>query len=184
MLRPDLFGGCASHAGDALYESLYLPWMPRIVRTLGGYDGDIMAWWRDFQARIPDVSPDERVLELALGVSACFSPGTDGVPQLPVDTATGEIRQDIWRKWLAWDPVRMIPGHAEQLRSLRGIWIDAGSADEFFLDLGVKAMRRALLETGLPDVSLHFDIIQGADHDAAWHHQISSLCWLTGKLGH
>ena len=125
MLRPDVFGGCASHAGDALYESLYLPWMPRIVRALGGYDGDIMVWWRDFEERMPDVSPDERVLELALGVSACFSPGTDGVPQLPVNTATGEIREDIWRKWLAWDPVRMIPDHAEQLRSLCGIWIDA-----------------------------------------------------------
>ena len=184
MLRPDVFGGCASHAGDALYESLYLPWMPRIVRALGGYDGDIMVWWRDFQERMPDVSPDERALELALGVSACFSPGTDGVPQLPVDTATGEIREDIWRKWLAWDPVRMIPDHAEQLRSLRGIWIDAGSADEFFLDLGAKAMRRALLEIGLPDAPLHFDIVQGADHEAIGRRQISSLCWLTGKLRH
>jgi hypothetical protein len=82
MLRPDVFGGCASHAGDALYESVYLPWMPRMVRVLRGYDGDIMAWWRDFQERMPDVSPDERALELALGVSACFSPGPDGVPQL------------------------------------------------------------------------------------------------------
>jgi hypothetical protein len=73
-----------------------------------------MAWWRDFQERMPDVSPDERALELALGVSACFSPGTDGVPQLPVDTATGEIREVTWRKWLAWDSVRMSPDHADQ----------------------------------------------------------------------
>ena len=56
----------------------------------------------------------------------------------------------------------MIPDHAEQLRSLCGIWIDAGSADEFFLDLGAKAMRRALLEIGLPDAPLHFDIVLGS----------------------
>ena len=28
MLRPDLFGGLASHAGDALYENCYQPFFP------------------------------------------------------------------------------------------------------------------------------------------------------------
>jgi S-formylglutathione hydrolase FrmB len=184
MLRPDVFGGCASHAGDACYEALYSPWLPRIVRALAPYDGDIMAWWRDFQQRLPAVfSEQERAIELMLGVAACFSPGANGVPLLPMDTTTGEIRPDVWQKWLAWDPVRMIPGHAEQLRALRGIWIDAGSADEFFLDLGAKAMHRALTEIGLPDGPLHFDIVPGADHEAIGRRQVSSLCWLTARLG-
>jgi hypothetical protein len=78
----------------------------------------------------------------------------------------------------------MIPDHAEQLRSLRGIWIDAGSADEFFLDLGAKALRRALLEIGLADAPLHFDIVQRADHEVIGRCQISPLCWLTGKPRH
>ena len=34
MLRPDLFGGLASHAGDALYELLLPPVVPRVVRAL------------------------------------------------------------------------------------------------------------------------------------------------------
>jgi hypothetical protein len=45
-------------------------------------------------------------------------------------------------------------------------------------------MRRALLEIGLPDMPLHFAIVQGADHEAIGRRQISSLCWLTGKLRH
>jgi S-formylglutathione hydrolase FrmB len=183
MLRPDVFGGCASHAGDASYESLYLPWLPHLVRALAPYDGDIMKWWQDFQRRLPDVSAQERAMELALGVAACFSPGTDGVPRLPMDTKTGEILPDVWQEWLSWDPVRMIPGHADQLRSLRGIWIDAGSADQFFLDLGAKAMLRALREIGLLDSSLHFEIVEGADHDRIGHRQVNSLCWLTSRLG-
>ena len=44
MLRPDLFGGFASHAGDALYESLYIPEFakagPGPFATTGGPSGN------------------------------------------------------------------------------------------------------------------------------------------------
>ena len=39
MLRPDLFGGLASHAGDALYELCYIQGFGKIVRALRDYDG-------------------------------------------------------------------------------------------------------------------------------------------------
>ena len=182
MLRPDVFGACASHAGDAFYEVAYQPHLREVVRGLRSWDGDIMAWWHDFQARCPDVRPGERILEYVLGVSACFSPDSAGVPVVPVDTRTGELREDAWRKWLSWDPVRMIPQHPDQLRSLRGVWIDAGSADEFFLDLGAQALHRALRTIGMTDDALHFDIVPGAGHDAIGRRQVDSLCWLTGRL--
>ncbi len=182
MLRPDVFAGCASHAGDAFYEVLYQPYMPQIVRGLRDWDGDIHAWWADFQARCPDVQLSDRILEYVLGVAACFSPGADGAPQLPVDTRTGEMRQDVWRQWLGWDPVRMIPRYAGQLRSMRGIWIDAGSADEFYLDIGAQALRRALGTIGITGDGLHFDIVPGADHDTIGRRQVQSVCWLAGRL--
>ena len=34
MLRPDVFGALASHAGDALFEACYLPEFPGVARTL------------------------------------------------------------------------------------------------------------------------------------------------------
>jgi len=46
MLRPDLFGGLATHAGDGLYELCYIPEFGKCVRALRRYDGDIQAWWR------------------------------------------------------------------------------------------------------------------------------------------
>lgn len=182
MLRPDVFSGCASHAGDAFYEVAYQPRLPEVVRALRPWDGDIMAWWRDFQARWPDVRPAERMLQYVLGVSACFSPGPDGDPMLPVDTRTGEIQPGAWHRWLDWDPVRMIPRHAGQLQSMRGLWIDAGSEDEFFLDLGAQALHRALRGNGITDDTLHFDIVPGADHDAIAGRQVRSLCWLATRL--
>jgi len=35
-------------------------------------------------------------------------------------------------RWLAWDLVRMVPHHADALRGLTAIWIDAGNRDEYF----------------------------------------------------
>src|SRR5215212_208381 len=34
MLRPDVFGALASHAGDALFECSYIPEFPLVARTL------------------------------------------------------------------------------------------------------------------------------------------------------
>src|SRR5918995_2831675 len=58
MLRPDLFGALATHAGDALYEYCYLPEFAQVARHLRAYDGDIWRWWDAFHAR-PAFSRDE-----------------------------------------------------------------------------------------------------------------------------
>ena len=48
MLRPDVFGALASHAGDALFEACYLPEFPQVARLLRDeFDGD----WDTFFAR-------------------------------------------------------------------------------------------------------------------------------------
>ena len=65
----------------------------------------------------------------------------------------------MWDRWLALDPVRMVPHHAETMRSMRAIYIDAGKKDEFYLDLGAEAFRRALEAIGVTDVS--FDLFDG-----------------------
>lgn len=41
ILRPDLFGALATHAGDAYYEYAYVPEFPQVVRNLRNYGGDI-----------------------------------------------------------------------------------------------------------------------------------------------
>jgi hypothetical protein len=77
-------------------------------------------------------------------MAACYSADEDGTVRLPYDPATGELIQEVWERWLAWDPVRMVVRHAEALRSMRAIYIEAGKRDQFFLDLGAEAFRRAL----------------------------------------
>src|SRR5215472_16377558 len=161
MLRPDLFGALATHAGDALYELCYVPEFGDCVRMLRDYDGDIIAWWADFRSRTAFTKKADQTLLGVLGVAACFSARQDGTPELPFDPRTGVVRQDVWQRWLSWDPVRMVPGHAEALRSLRGIWIDAGTADDFHLDIGAEAFRAALGHAGVPAEVIRFELFEG-----------------------
>ncbi|WP_312871979.1 alpha/beta hydrolase-fold protein [Amycolatopsis acididurans] len=101
MLRPDLFGALATHAGDALYELCYIPEFGKIIRVLRDYDHDILRWWDDFRSRTAFTKPDDATLLMTLGVAACFSAREDGTPELPFDQVTGELLPEVWRRWLA-----------------------------------------------------------------------------------
>jgi hypothetical protein len=181
MLRPDVFGALATHAGDALYELCYTPEFGHAVRALREYDGDPGRWWSDFTARTAFTKPADDVLLGLYGVAACFSADPDGTPVLPFDTSTGVLREDVWARWLALDPVRMAPSHAEALRSLRAIWIDAGTADEYFLDMGAAAFRAQLAALGVPDERVHFELFP-AGHGGIDHRYPLALEWLAHRL--
>jgi S-formylglutathione hydrolase FrmB len=182
MLRPDLFGALASHAGDALYELCYLPEFGQSVRHLRGYDADISRWWSDFRSRPAFTKPADHDLLSVLGVSACFSPGEDGTPQLPFDPRTGMLLPEVWQRWLDWDPVRMAPRYAAALRSLRAVWLDAGTRDEFHLDLGAQAFHDQLRAVGVPDERVHFELFD-AGHGGIDYRYPLALAWLCRRIG-
>jgi Putative esterase len=181
MLRPDLFGALATHAGDSLYEYSYIPEFPKSVRHLRDYDGDIWRWWEDFRSRVSFTRPADRELLMLLAVSACFSANQDGSVDLPFDPRTGVIRPEVWQRWLDWDPVRMAPKYADALRSQRAIWIDAGTRDEWFLDVGAGAFRAALRDIGVPDERIYFELID-AGHGGIDYRYPLSLAWLCQRM--
>ena len=153
MLRPDLFGGLATHAGDALFENCYLPEFRETTRALRDeYEGSYERFWQEFRSR-PAMSKDsDHVLLDSWCMAACYSADEDGTVRLPFDPDTGELIQEVWERWLEKDPVRMVRIHADALRSLRAIYIDAGKKDEWYLDLGAEAFRRELAAIGVEDV--------------------------------
>jgi Putative esterase len=181
MLRPDLFGALATHAGDSLYELSYIPEFGKAVRHLRDYDGDIWKWWKDFQSRPSFTKEADHDLLMLLGVSACFSAREDGTVELPFDPLTGQLRPEVWQRWLDWDPVRMAPQYAGQLRGLRGIWIDAGKRDEWFLDVGATAFREALRTAGVADDLIQFELFE-AGHMGIDYRYPMSLAWLAQRI--
>jgi S-formylglutathione hydrolase FrmB len=150
MLRPDVFGALASHAGDALFEACYLPEFPKAARALrDAFEGS----WEVFFARLREAERMDwerfRPLE-HYGYAACYSPdpAQPGRALAPFD-ADGRLVPEVWEQWLRWDPVRMAPEHADALRSLRRVYLDAGRADEYYLDLGAQAFGRELERLGV-----------------------------------
>jgi len=179
MLRPDLFGALATHAGDGMYECCYIPEFAKAVRFLREYDGDIFKWWKDFRSRPAFMKEGDDVLLITLGVAACFSARDDGTPELPFDPTTGRLRDEIWARWLAWDPVRMVPGHADALRSMRAVWIDAGTRDDWYLDLAATGFRDELAQIGVTDV--RFELFN-ATHGGIDYRYPQSLAYLAERL--
>jgi S-formylglutathione hydrolase FrmB len=153
MLRPDVFAGLATHAGDALFEACYQPEFAQAARALRDeYDGSFEKFWTDFRSRPAFTKKNDHIFLNTYAMAAAYSANEDGTIDLPFDTATGMLRDDVWQRWLAWDPVRMARRHADALRGMRAIYIDAGERDEYFLDLGAEAFRGELEKLGITDV--------------------------------
>ena len=181
MLRPDLFGALATHAGDSLYEYCYIPDFGKAVRHLRDYDGDITTWWDDFRGRTAFTKEADQTLLMLLGVAACFSAAPDGTPLLPFDQTSGRLVPDVWQRWLDWDPVRMVERHAEAVQSWRAVWIDAGARDEWFLDLGAQAFHAEVRRAGLQDERIHFETFD-AGHGAIDYRYPLALTWLAQRI--
>jgi hypothetical protein len=180
MLRPDVFGGLATHAGDALFELCYLRDFPEVARALRDeYDGSFDRFWEDFRSRPSFTKQSDYPLVNTWAMAACYSANEDGSIDLPFDVATGRLREDVWQRWLAWDPVRMARTHADALRAMRAIYIDAGKKDEYFLDLGAEGFRRELEELGITDV--FFELFD-AGHGAIEYRYPLAIRYLTERL--
>jgi S-formylglutathione hydrolase FrmB len=164
MCRADIFGAFASHAGDALFECCYLPEFPMVARTLRDhFEGSYEVFLErlreadhfDWSQLGPPFS--------AYAMAAAYSPDPDNptTPLLPFEIETGRLIDRVWQRWLEWDPVRMAPAHADALRSMRRIYLDAGKSDEFYLDLGAQAFAAELALLGVEHTLELFDGAHG-----------------------
>ncbi len=185
LLRPDLFGGLATHAGDALFEVCYArDFAPAAHALREAYDGSFDAFWADFRSGRPVLaSPYDEVLVNTYAMAAAYSARADGTVDLPFDIETGERIDEVWQRWLRFDPVLLArePRHAETLRNMRAIWIDSGRDDEYHLDLGATAFHREVVAAGTPADRVHFELFDGTHRGLTWRYPLS-LRWLVDGL--
>jgi S-formylglutathione hydrolase FrmB len=170
LLRPALYGAVAMHAPDALFEVTMARGFAPAARALRGRS--YAEFWEAFEGLD---SGDTALLVELWAAALAYSGG-----ELPFSLATGAIVPEVFERWLAWDPVRLVDEHAEALRGLRGVWLDAGTRDGYFLDLGAVALRDAVLAAGLPEERLRFELFDGG-HGASQRLPLS-LAWLAELL--
>ena len=152
MRHPELFGSFASHSGDIYFEFGYLPDMAKLHANLmrfGGLEG--------FIAAIPTIKPkDHMPFFSVLGMlcyGAAFAPNPDAPRgfDMPVDDGTGALREDVWARWLEWDPVRMIdqPEYISAWRQMNYIYLDCGLWDELNFQIGTRILSKKLTALGI-----------------------------------
>jgi Putative esterase len=160
MLRPDIFGAFASHAGDALFECCYQRDFPVAARSLRDHFDGSYERLHERVATADHFDMKQFTPAYDLYAYACaYSPDPErpGHPLLPFEIATGRLVDAVWARWLELDPVRMAPRHADALAGMRRIHLEAGRGDEYFLDLGAEAFSGELTKLGVEHTLELFD---------------------------
>jgi S-formylglutathione hydrolase FrmB len=155
MRHPDVFSVVAAHSADCYFEYCYLPDFVKAFRAIKGDPASFLErFWRD-EKRGKD---DFAALNI-IAMSACYSPDPDTTLgyRLPFDLQTGELIEDVWQRWREHDPVRLIERHVEDLRRLKMIYLDAGTRDEFAIDLGTRILASHLRQFGIEFIHEEFN---------------------------
>ncbi|HSR46659.1 MAG TPA: alpha/beta hydrolase-fold protein [Anaerolineales bacterium] len=149
MDRPGIFGLIGDVSGDKYFEYVYRPTLPRVHRTLERFP-ELDSALAHPQRYRPQDQAFRDVMELA-ALSACYSPNPD-TPRgfdFPIDLETGAMREDVWARWRAHDPIVLLEQRVEALRSLSLLYLDCGQRDEFFLNVGMRLFHRRLEQLGI-----------------------------------
>ncbi len=156
MRHADRFGLACSTSGDAYFEFCYFPGIAEGFRAIKGDPKALIErFWRETERK----GKDDFAALNTIGMSACYAPNDAAELgfDLPFDLETGEIRWDVWARWLEHDPVRLVEKSVENLKSLKLLFIDAGTRDEFALDLGAKILCKRLKEFDISFLTEEFD---------------------------
>ncbi|MFN8532312.1 MAG: alpha/beta hydrolase-fold protein [Dehalococcoidia bacterium] len=157
MQRPDTFGQVALHGGDAYFEYCYLPDIAKHQQHIArrGGPAQFVDW---FWAQDPTPSDSVVALSLiAMAASYSANPAAPAGVDLPWDPETGELIENVWLRWLRHDPVRLVSKYTDALKSLRLLYFDCGTRDEYHLHFGARILANRLAEHGIPFVHEEYD---------------------------
>ncbi|MEO5987649.1 MAG: alpha/beta hydrolase-fold protein [Candidatus Eisenbacteria bacterium] len=156
MKHPGVFGAVACQSGDLYFEYCYRADLPKACSVLQEAGG-VRAFLERFESQ-PQKGKDGFVALEILGMAACYSadPNEELGVALPFDLGSGAFRPEIWKRWLEHDPLHMLEAHADALRSLRLLYLDCGTRDEFHLHHGLRLFVRELVARDIRHVSEEF----------------------------
>ncbi|QDV07741.1 S-formylglutathione hydrolase FrmB [Planctomycetes bacterium Poly30] len=158
MTKPGRFQVAGSISGDCAFE---LPLGHEIVaaaRALLPYSGDPRTWMDDFENDF-SLSGDGHAAINVIAMSACYAPSEDSEFgfDLPFDPKTARRREDVWQRFLGFDPVVVARDHVAELKALDGLYLEAGLKDEFGLQFGLRQLVEELQRLGIPHEHVEHD---------------------------
>lgn len=176
------WGAIADHSGDAYFDFVYRSDWPNTLNQLqkhapnkrqagaidvlareqkcsaGHDDGRVKNFLNAFWKNTKSSSADGHAL-MMLCMAASYDPdplAPNGF-RLPFNLETGELIDARWKQWLKHDPIHMVDKHVKALRSLKGIYIDCGWADQYHIHYGTRILSKKLAQLGIEHVYEEFD---------------------------
>ena len=175
------WGAIVNHSGDAYFDFVYKAEWPGVLTALQKYapdkgskaphkpgidDGRVQRFlaqcWQKTQLSGQDITV---LMMLCMAATYDPDPRAPNGFRLPYDLHTGELLQKRWQAWLKHDPIHMVVKHRENLKTLKGIFIDCGWRDQYHIHFGSRLLSRALSKSGIKHRYEEFDgTHSGIDH--------------------
>jgi enterochelin esterase family protein len=158
MTQPGIFAAFASHSGDAYFRAASLPYFPLAQRTLEAHGGSVESFVLAFEAKAKRSAAEFTTME-TLAYAAAYSPraAEPFAFDLPFALESGELRDDVFARWLACDPAEMCLAKGAELARLRLRYVDCGRRDEYALDIGARVLVQRMRALGLEVRHEEFD---------------------------
>ncbi len=176
------WGAIADHSGDAYFDFIYRSDWPNTLDTLARYrnpsrkpgvyrlirkststksgldDGRVKRFlekvWEQEKLTSSEVMT---LMNLCMAASYDPDPRAPNGFRLPFDLETGELIERRWRTWLKHDPIHLVKTHANNLKTLKGIYIDCGWRDQYHIHYGCRILSRELHKHGIKHRYEEFD---------------------------
>lgn len=121
---------------------------------------------------------------LCYGYGSAYSPNPDNPPyyvDFPVAFPSGDVIEPIWEKWLEYDPAVSWKQRLDNLRRLRGIFLDVGSKDEFHHHYGHRQLSQGLMSAGIGHTAQE----HSGNHAGRLYERLQlAVAWLSEVLHH
>ncbi len=184
MKYPQYWAAIADHSGDSYFDFVYRHDWPNTLNELAkhrapkrragrvdmlrdstrkgladGLDDGRIRRFLDKVWKSEKVSGAEGHCIMNLCMAATYDPdprAPNGF-RVPFNLESGELIPRRWEKWRANDPINLVAKYRDNLRTLRGIYIDCGWRDQYHIHYGTRILSKRLCAAGIRHTYDEFD---------------------------
>ncbi len=202
MKYPKTWGAIANHSGDAYFDFVYWHDWPNTLNELakhrrpklragrkvmarnrnlesGRDDGRIARFLKSIYSKEKlSQSEGHAIMNLCMAATYDPDPRAPNGFRVPFNLETGESLPARWRNWRRHDPINLVSRYRENLKSLRGIYIDCGWKDQYHIHYGTRLLSARLSAAGIRHRYEEFD----DNHSDIDYRMDSSLPFLARAL--
>jgi len=157
MRHPDIWSAIVSHSGGMGFEWLFSCYVPQILYELSKHGSSIEKFFQHIEQK-PKLTDAEFLCLMNLSFAAAYDPDPSqflGI-RLPVDLYTAELIPERWANWQKCDPSLAVEKFVDNMKKLKGIFIDCGDRDQYHLHYGARRLHRILEENDISHIYEEF----------------------------